>query len=156
MIKTVTGDLLAAKEQYIAHQCNCVTNSAAGLAYYLFKKYPYANVYDFRTTHSTPGTIQVCGNGEDQRYVINMFSQYYPGGAWDDFENDHYELRKEYFAACLEKIGQLTNISSIAFPHRIGCGIAGGNWEEYVQMLNEFANRYSHVEVVIYQREGDL
>lgn len=156
MIQIVTGDLLEATEQYIAHQCNCVTNTAAGLAYYLFRKYPHSNVYFFRTSHSTPGTIQVCGDGVNNRYVINMYSQYYPGGAWDDFENDHYELRKDYFKNCLSEISKIPNIQSIAFPYKIGCGIAGGKWEDYLEMLNEFADNNPHLDIKIYQREGDL
>jgi hypothetical protein len=39
------GDLLDATEQFIAHQCNCISQNAGGLAFYLFKKFPYANVY---------------------------------------------------------------------------------------------------------------
>lgn len=159
MVKLVIGDLLDAEEQYIAHQCNCVTPKASGLALYLYNKFPYSNVYLRRgidNHHDKPGTIQVSGNGEDKRYVINMFSQYYPGGAWDDFKNDTYSLREEYFKKCLNEISQLPNINSVAFPYKIGCGLAGGNWDNYLNMIKDFADKNLQVEVVIYQREGDL
>ena len=140
MVKVVTGDLLESKEQYIAHQCNCVTKSAAGLASYIFKKCPYSNVYYSRQHKSEPGTIQVCGDGINNRYVINMFSQYYPGGAWDDFPNDTYELREEYFKKCLTAISEINNLQSIAMPVKIGCGLAGGNWDKYLNMIENFAD----------------
>lgn len=56
-----TGDLLQATEQYIAHQCNCVSRGARGLAKTLFAKYPHANVYQSRKSPSQPGTILVHG-----------------------------------------------------------------------------------------------
>ena len=34
----------------------------------------------------------------------------------------------------------LPELESVAFPYGIGCGLAGGNWEEYQAMLEEFAN----------------
>ena len=56
------------------------------------------------------------------------------------------------------KIAKIPNLESIAFPWRIGCGLAGGNWEWYLGTLKNFAD---HVEekqgakVIIYRREGD-
>lgn len=44
-IKIVEGNLLDSKEQYIGHQCNCVTSHAKTLAEQIFKKYPYADTY---------------------------------------------------------------------------------------------------------------
>lgn len=151
MIKTINGDLLKAKEEYIAHQCNCVTNNAAGLAKSIYQVFPYANVYADRTDHSMPGTIQICGNGKDQRYVINMFSQYYPGGAWDDFDNDTPELRLHYFEKCLIEISEIPAIKSIAFPYKIGCGIAGGNWKDYYEALVKFSELNNNIDVTLYR-----
>lgn len=150
MIKIIKGDLLKATEDYIAHQCNCLTKNSAGLAFKLFKKFPYANVYKTRMGASIPGTIQVCGNGQEDRYVVNMFSQYAPGKAWDTAENDTYVLRVQYFTQCLSAIGQIKDIKSVAFPMNIGCGIAGGKWQDYFKMLNDFAESHPHIEVVIY------
>lgn len=156
MVKTIIGDLLEAKEQYIAHQCNCVSKGSAGLAYFLFKQFPYANIYQMRTSHSIPGTIHIAGDGIDNRYVINMFSQYYPGHYFDYYTNDNYDIRKHYFYKCLTNIANISNINSIAFPYKIGCGIAGGDWEDYLKMINDFADNNTNIAVVIYQRESDL
>ena len=79
MIEIVSGDLLEAKEKYIAHACNCITQKSAGTAKAIFDKFPYANTYATRTEPNVPATIQIMGNGQDQRYIINMYSIYYPG-----------------------------------------------------------------------------
>ena len=39
-IKVINGNLLEAQEQYIIHQCNCVSVNAKTLAKQLFDKYP--------------------------------------------------------------------------------------------------------------------
>jgi len=81
MIEIVSGDLLLSPEKYIAHQCNCVTQASAGTAKAIFDKYPHSNTYAERKSPDTMGTIKILGNGQDERFVINMFAQYYPGKA---------------------------------------------------------------------------
>ena len=127
MINIIEGDLLESKEQYICHACNCVSYGAAGLAYALFNKFPYSNIYHERKCVSEPGTISVHGDGEENRYIINMFSQYFPGKSNKFNQKDTDKIRKNYFMSCLEQISKIENINSIAFPFNIGCGLAGGN-----------------------------
>jgi|SRR6185369_1222853 hypothetical protein len=159
MIEIVTGDLFDAKEKYLCHQCNCVTNRAAHLAKDVFARYPYADVYTGRTTHDKPGTIIVKGNGQDQRYVIALLGQYYPGKSkYPNSTLDGILTRQNYFYKCLLRIAQLPNLESVAFPWRIGCGAAGGIWENYLGNITNFANHIESTQgakVVIYQREGD-
>lgn len=151
MIKIVKGDLLTATEQYIAHQCNCISKQSAGLARFLFMEYPYADTYFTRDKTSVPGSIDILGNGLDQRYVINMYSQYYPGTANNKYGNDSTEQRKHYFKECLAKISNIAGIESVAVPFGIGCGLAGGNWDDYLKMLTDFSNN-SNIQLVIYQK----
>jgi O-acetyl-ADP-ribose deacetylase (regulator of RNase III) len=166
MIEIITGDLLTAPEQYIVHQTNCVTTSGAGLAYYLFNKFPYADVYATRskedcnvnTLRDKPGSIIVSGDGQDQRYVINLMGQLYPGGSWDDMPEDNEEMRHKFFYNGLLRIAKLKDLKSIAFPWKIGCGIAGGNWEYYYGVLENFTKYVQEqkgTKVVIYRRPGD-
>ena len=63
---------------------------------------------------------------------------------------DTLEDRYDYFIECLQKITEL-NITSIAIPYKIGCGLAGGNWEEYYNALNEWANKNPNIKIVIYK-----
>lgn len=151
-LNIINGDLLEAKEQYIAHQCNCVSaGRAAGLASLLFYKYPYSDVYKTRKNHSVPGTISIHGDGLSQRYVINMYAQYYPGKFRNEFSNDSNQMRQQYFKKCLEDIANIENLQSIAMPFNIGCGLAGGKWEDYSQILTDFINS-TPIELVLYQK----
>ena len=67
MIEIISGDLFTAQEQYIAHQCNCVTKRAAHLAKDMFAKYPYANIYKGRTQPDKPGHLIIRGNGQESK-----------------------------------------------------------------------------------------
>ena len=31
------------------------------------------------------------------------------------------------------------NVQTVAIPHRIGCGLAGGHWNTYLELIREFA-----------------
>lgn len=153
MIKIIEGNLLDSKEQYIAHQCNCISNGAGGVAKAIFDKYPYSNVYEHRIIPDTMGTIQVSGNGMDKRFIINMFSQYYPGYHDDGCPHDNVPAREKAFYHCLLKIAQIKDLQSIAFPYLIGCGLGGGDWNTYLGKLENFAKyvkETKNTEVVLF------
>jgi len=165
MLEIIKGNLLEAKEQYICHQANCVSKGAGGLAYHLFNKYPYSNVYlkrEIPNTHKTipdvPGTIKICGDGIDQRYVINMFGQYFPGapGTYSsiyevEYLPDSLEDRETYFQMCLDEISNINHFKGLVFPDHIGCGLGGGVWKNYLKMIEKFSNNSPDVDVKIYK-----
>lgn len=148
------ANLLDATEDFICHQCNCVTTTPYGLSAQIFQKFPYANTYAQRIsnpssrnfarldTQSVPGTIDVTGK------VINIYAQYGPGKP-NSF-NDTYEQRKTWFKNCLNHIATLKP-KSLAFPYNIGCGLAGGVWSEYEAMLTVFARENSETQLVLYK-----
>lgn len=158
MIEIITGDLLDSKEKYIAHQCNCLTQNSAGVAKSIFDKFPHSNTYATRTMADLLGTIKILGNGADQRHVINMFAQYYPGRPkYPNSVKDGTLAREQQFHRCLLRVAEIPNLESIAFPWKIGCNLGGGIWEHYLGTLTNFANYVEGkgVRVVIYRREGD-
>jgi len=156
--KVIAGDIREADEKYICHQCNSVTATAAHLAKTIFVKFPYANIYKERAGISDlpkkteqPGMIVVRGNGVDERFVIGMIGQYYPGKPkYPNSTRDGYRVRKEYFKKCLGEIAKINGLESVAFPYGIGCGAAGGDWGSYLVMIQEFA-KTSGVKVRIYK-----
>ena len=159
MIEIISGDLLEAKEKYIAHNCNCITQNSAGTAKAIFDKYPYANTYANRIEPDVMGTIKILGNGQDQRYIINMFAQYYPGRPkYPNSDKDGTKTRQYHFHRCLLRVAKIENLESIAFPWRIGCNLGGGNWEHYLGTLTNFAQYVGEkygTQVRVYQRPGD-
>lgn len=158
MIEIVTGDLFDAKEKYLVHQCNCVTNKAAHLAFDVFEKYPYADIYAPRTEPDKPGHILIRGNGKDERYIVAILGQYYPGRPkFPKSTLDGIPAREKYFYHGLLRLAKVPDLESVAFPWRIACGAAGGDWEHYLEMINNFAKYVDNqgVKVTIYRREGD-
>jgi O-acetyl-ADP-ribose deacetylase (regulator of RNase III) len=160
MIETIIGDLLLAPNKYIVHQTNCVSEGkAAGLAYYLFNKFPHADCYKNRSEPSIPGTLDIRGDGLNTRFVVNLMGQYLPGSSWGDTQGDAPEDRKFYFHRCLSRLAKIDNLVSVAFPYKIGCGIAGGDWDWYYNNICKFAEHVKNkqqAEVVIYQRPEDV
>jgi O-acetyl-ADP-ribose deacetylase (regulator of RNase III) len=162
----VSGDLLDAPDAYIAHQCNCVSTHAGGIASAIFEKYPYANTYKERedlqpwqvveTAIAMFGTIDVLGDGDNQRRVINMYSQLGPGGVVEKSTSDTAGRRIDAFEKCLYAIAKMvkgtTNV--VAFPDHIGCGIAGGHWDTYRSLIKHVAEK-EQVYFTIYKREND-
>ncbi len=138
-------DLTSSEAQIIAQQCNCVTKKAKGLSLSIKERYPHADFYSKRTTPSTPGTIKIRG-GKGKRYVLAMFAQYQPGRpkTQEDKEN-----RIGWFKKCLSKISNIKNLKSIAFPYKIGCGLAGGDWKMYKRCILEWALKNERIRVVI-------
>jgi len=149
MATFVDGNIVDAKEDYICHQCNCISDHALGLASIIFKAFPYADCYSNRK-QDMPGTIDVRGNGQDKRFVIGMYAQKYPG---KPMNGDSANEREKWFEKCLEQISLMEHESktpSFAFPYRIGCGMAGGDWDNYLTMLDKFGQDHPNYNVVIY------
>jgi len=143
----VEGDLLECDDRYIVHQCNCVTTSSAGIARAIFDRFPWADVYSERRgmtlplSGHEPGEIIVRGNGDDQRFVINLFGQRNGGRMGERGGGDDEIARRWMFMRGLKRILQISeDLVSIGFPWKIGCGIAGGDWEGfYERALQAFA-----------------
>lgn len=151
MIQTINKSLLEADTKYIAHQCNCVTSHSAGIAKTIFDKYSWANTYKNRknirvsTLHDkivgqpNLGSIDVLGNGVNERFVINLYCQLRPGCPNGDHDQRRDRLR--WLKVCLNEVSKIENIESVAFPSGMGCGLAKGNWNDVLPILEEFAEK---------------
>jgi hypothetical protein len=91
------------------------------------------------------------GGGIKNRYIINMFGQIYPGKPkYPKGALDGYNARQMYFLRCLNEILKIENLESIGFNYGIGCGLAGGDWNIYYNLINNFAQK-TDAKVVLYQ-----
>lgn len=139
------GDLLESDAEFIVHQCNATSMRAKHLAWSVFKRFLYANDYARRTRlvrRDELGTVRLHGDGEQKRFVINLFAQRYPGKS--RYSNDRPSMRLEWFKLALRNVLGLSDViasekKTIAFPLRIGCGAAGGNWDDYLAAIEAFA-----------------
>lgn len=151
----VNGDLLAASDKFICHQCNCMSRRAAHLALDVFEAFPHADVYSTRAAPDVPGAIKVLGDGKDMRYVVALFGQVYPGKPKFMTGKDTQITREGYFKSCLDKLADYVLFApgrqgTIAFPWRIGCGAAGGDWDKYLDMIAKFSEGF---DVRIYRND---
>ena len=155
MINIKKGDLLNATEDAIVHQCNCVTTKSHGLSSLVFEKWPEADLYSQRgkSQRDKPGGI-VVKECEDGKIIINLLGQYYPSKS--KYPNDSIEKRLMWFKQGLMKIKthfvDTKRIKSLAFPFKIGCGLAGGNWDDYLLAIQELS-KMCDVQISIYKLE---
>lgn len=161
-LEVIEGNICDAPEQYIAHQCNCVTDHAAGTAKAIFSRFPYADIYRLRSKRHEPsadeqlGNIIIKGDGLGERLVINMMAQFYPGKPkFPEGRKDGKGTREAAFQECLNKIAAIPGLQSIAFPFKIGCNLGGGDWAVYRKMLKEFAIK-TGVKVRVYHLPANV
>lgn len=146
MIKFVNGSVLDATEDIILHQVNCQNVMGAGVAKALYTRWPVVKetYHTFcRNAHTEHilGSCQVV-QVEANKYVANIFGQLNygrNGGRYTSYEALNAAF---YYLVC--------NYSdhSIAIPHGLGCGLAGGDWEIVYKLIKK---HFAHMEVTIYR-----
>lgn len=141
MIEFINGNLLSSNAPYICHQVNCRGVMGAGVAKAIRTQYPkiYQEYKEYLETKQNPlGTAQLVDCGEKK--VINLFSQ-------DGYGRDG--SRYTDYNALRRSLKEVSNIvpskEKIAMPYLIGCGLAGGDWNE-VYFIIEEELRIFHVE----------
>ena len=141
-INFVNGDILNATEHYIVQQVNATGNKNMGLASSIAKKYPLSNIYSGinKVEHRIPGTIII------RDKVINIVGQINPG---KPSGNDSAINRITFFKNGLNAIPK--DLDSIAFPMGIGCGLAGGDWNVYLNLIKQFKINNPNTKVTIYK-----
>ena len=150
MIKIVNGDLLQSNLPLIAHQTNCLGVMGAGIAKSIKDKWSivYTQYVDkcryYNYSKDLLGKCQVCVTEDEPiKFVANLFGEYSFTESVAPFENRHtdYDALKKSLLH-LKAICENTEITKIGIPYKLGCGLAGGDWDGVVYpMLQElFAN----------------
>jgi len=150
IVGVIHGDILDTPRKYIAHQTNCCTIKAHGLSQQIFNKYPEADVYfarAFSNRRDSPGSVQVTTT-KDGKTILNLMGQFAPGKA-DGYFTAIYnkklgmaviettESRLDWFRYCVYHVDEMHLDDVVAIPYNVGCGLAGGNWGDYKQILDE-------------------
>ncbi len=144
-LKIIKGDLvelaLNGHFEVIVHGCNCFNTMGAGIAKQIKNTFPQAFKADQQTNkgdRSKLGTYTSanCGNV----IVVNAYTQY---GYWE--RRDLFEYAA--FETILKSLANIYQAKKIGFP-LIGCGLAGGNREIILGMINEILAPVAEVTVV--------
>lgn len=144
MIKIVEGNILDAKEDVIGHQVNCLGYMGAGLAKQIKAKYSetyseYKNICDQHKENRTElmGKVYMAHNS-DSKIIANIFSQLDVGR--NERKTDYKNLKKGLMKVC--EYAQKNNLS-VALPYKIGCGLAGGNWNIVYKIIDSVFSNYN-------------
>lgn len=139
MLIHAKGNLLAmaAAGQFdaIVHGCNCQANMGGGIAAQIAAQYPEAQfadeeffMYNEHHRELMLGNVMVAET-DDGFHIVNGYTQFMGGSG--TFSYAALEL-------VLLKVAALYSGQRIGLPY-IGCGIAGGNQEIIVDMIEKFA-----------------
>jgi O-acetyl-ADP-ribose deacetylase (regulator of RNase III) len=158
MLFVEKGDILNSPVDIIAHQCNCITTHSSGLAKSIFNRYPYSDTYSIEPNTRAMGKIDILGNGIEERYIANLYAQLYPSKSkYEHNSKDGVDVRLNAFKSCLYKVALYVkeqspnDITTIGVPFGIGCGLAGGNWYDYMETLIDWEAHYNFIDLYIFK-----
>ena len=159
MVREEVGNLVTGKYPVFCHQVNCKGVMGAGIAKQIRNNYPEVyREYKFLCSNGVAslGMIQPVLTS-DGRICINMFSQFSYGR---DGQHTNYDA----FKKCLDEIRNWAKTAAVSFktqgkdfvialPKFIGCGLAGGNWNVILSIIEDFAVGFPYDIVLV--RLGD-
>lgn len=128
-------DITTIKTGIIVHQVNCQKKMGKGLALQLKNKY-FQHYLDFLKKEPILGDI-VVSKINPQLYVIGIYGQfdYGYGKCFTD-----YEAFEEGIIKVID-ISKKENLP-VYVPYKIGCGLAGGDWDIILNILETIPNCY--------------
>jgi O-acetyl-ADP-ribose deacetylase (regulator of RNase III) len=153
MLKHTKGNLIDLAEQgefdVIVHGCNCLNTMGSGIAAEIRQRYPQAYAVDTKfsqnyTTEEKLGKFSLAFNTFEpevhQFVIVNAYTQlnFMPRGV-DHFEYGAFE---NILDTLLWLYGSSTTPVRFGFPY-IGMGLAGGDKDRIIAMLEEFAEKVS-------------
>lgn len=140
-IEIVSGDLLDALDNrdvdVIGHIVNCQGVMGSGIAKSIKERYPavyeeYKAFYnDVGNSRRLLGRSQECYISEspiDSRSVFNLHAQL-------DYGTYKRQLNYGALGSCLFQMEQDTKGAVVGFPYLLGCGLAGGDWNIVLEMI---------------------
>ena len=150
MIKLIQGNIFDTTLEIICHGVNCRGGFGSGLAGQIAKRWPrvrQAYLYKFNKEGWELGDMQLVFSTDkfELPIIANIATQKnygYDGNLYADYNAIRTGLKKvfDYAARC--------NLS-IAMP-KIGAGLAGGDWNVILKIIQKISLSYPNVVVEIY------
>jgi O-acetyl-ADP-ribose deacetylase (regulator of RNase III) len=126
------GNLLSVKRGIIVHGCNAQGAMGAGVARAVRSQYPlayqvYREEYEkngLKVGDITSAVVARCEGGTPALIIVNAVTQ-------ENFGTDRVQVDYSALSLCFDKVAALARqtLLEVHFP-LIGCGLAGGAWEE--------------------------
>jgi hypothetical protein len=140
-ILSVTG-----KQNLILQQTNCTAlhGNGKGLASDITKKWPHVIPYHRKET-AKMGSIQLYPSVANSPVICCLNAQFYVGRkqAAEDYNQRHIAFRQslQEVVKWLSSSDEGKEIQAVYIPEKIGCGLARGDWNIYLSMIDKFANQ---------------
>lgn len=140
MIQYKSGNIFTSTADILCHQVNCQGKMGAGLAKQIRERYPhvyqrYVQICQTNYGH-TLGRIML-DKVSSTRTICSMFAQEYYG-------RDRRYTDYDAFRKCLKCLAKHTPVThTIALPHSIGCGLAGGDWNIILPIIEEELSNFT-------------
>lgn len=143
-IKIIEGDLFDTTAPFICHQVNCKGKMGSGVAKQVRSLYPKAYEMYMKACKEYNGDllgrVQICCVKD--KHIVNMFAQDRYG--YDGKQYTNYTA----FEYCLNKLKtRVQPGETIAMPYKIGCGLAGGDWNVVYQLIDKILGQQYTVEL---------
>lgn len=155
------GDLLQSSCTVIAHQANCFGVMGAGIAKQIAEKYPevlradreFPIAVGSRERLGRFSVAEVHDPAVGRRLVFNLYGQYRFGRGKRHTEVKQLESAVRNMMEYLQDNEDPAWVR-VGLPYRIGAGLAGGDWEEILTMLERCSEDFG-MEIELYRLNRD-
>lgn len=156
------GDILQSGATIICHQVNCQNVMGSGLAKQIKIQFPVVfNEYQkfcklYQLPRNCLGKVQLV-KINDKQFIANCFGQLNYGYG---VKQTDYKALKKCFSDLIKYVNGRDVVyleksilfnpktTTIAIPYKIGCGLAGGDWDIVKSIIEEvFKNFEGNVEI---------
>ena len=130
-LKIINGNLLDIKKGVIIHQISTKREMNEGLAKEIKEKYP-EHYNDYINSSMFMGSIVISAINDDLG-IMGFIAQ-------DTSEGKEMNTDYHAFQMCLERLRRIHSCDETInyyMPYGIGCGVAGGDWEEISKMISD-------------------
>lgn len=136
MLRHAKGNLLdlaeAGEFDVVVQGCNCFNTMGGGIAREIAERYPMAALVDSETVKGDYNKLGTWTESDTGRFtILNCYTQYNMSRGDDVFEYTAFQL-------ILQKILHCYGTKRVGFPY-LGMGLAGGNPDIIIPMLEDFA-----------------
>jgi len=124
-MQIIKGDILKVKYGIVCHQVNCKGKMGAGIALAIRKKWPVVYkdyIENYRAGNLILGTVIISTIIPHELLIANLCGQFNYGrkGIYTNYNA---------VETCLKHVNEINTTGlPIYIPHKMGCALAGGNW----------------------------
>lgn len=151
MLINKKGDLLKSNCTVIMHQANCFSTMGAGIAKSIVDLYPKVAEVDYKLQLSKEERFGKYSKVtlDNNLTVVNLYGQFHYGSGRKQTNYKKLENAIDLFIQDAKKNKNI-DLTKIGVPYKMGCGLAGGNWEQVEKILERQSKKHS-VDIYIYK-----